>query len=403
MNFQRIYLDYAATTPVRPEVTEAMREALVNSSYNPSSLHDEGRRARASLEGARERVAAVLGASRNEITFTSGGTEANNMALFGVARIGPPGARFVASTIEHHSVLAPLERLRDEGYEVSLLAVGSDGQVEPAAFAAALERPARLASVMYANNEIGTVQPIAELAAIARRRGVLFHTDAVQTPAWLPLDVGKLGVDLLSLSAHKFGGPRGVGVLFVRRGVPVGPVLLGGGQEFGRRSGTENVLGAVGMARALELAGIEQADRSREVAGLRDLLETGIRSAIPDATVNGASAPRLANNLNVSFPGADSAAMLIALDLAGIAAAAGSACASGALEPSHVLEAIGLPESNRKGAIRFSLGKSTTPAEIERVIDVLPSIAANLRAAGLAAQRDGYTHKTNGARLEAEA
>jgi cysteine desulfurase len=389
VNFQRIYLDHAATTPLRPEVTEAMHEALVNSSYNPSSLHDEGRKARALLDGARERVAAVLGASRNEITFTSGGTEANNMALFGVARTGPPGARFVASAIEHHSVLAPLEHLGDKGYEVSLLAVGSDGLVEPASFAAALAGPARLASVMYANNEIGTVQPITELAAIAHRHGVLFHTDAVQTPAWLPLDVRDLSVDLLSLSAHKFGGPRGVGVLYVRRGVPIAPILEGGGQEFGRRSGTENVLGAVGMARALELAAAEQADRSREVARLRDLLETGVRSAIPDATVNGAAASRLANNLNVSFPGADSAAMLIALDLAGIAAAAGSACASGAPEPSHVLEAIGLPESIRKGAIRFSLGKSTTAAEIERVVDVLRSITANLRAASLVTQRDG--------------
>lgn len=389
MNFQRIYLDHAATTPLRPEVTEAMHEALVNSNYNPSSLHDEGRRARALLEGARERVAAVLGASRNEITFTSGGTESNNVALFGVARAAPPGARFVASTIEHHSVLAPLERLRDEGYQVSFLAADSDGLIEPASFAAALGRPALLASIMYANNEIGTVQPIAELAAIARRRGVLFHTDAVQAPAWLSLDVRKLGVDLLSLSAHKFGGPRGVGILYVRHGVPIAPILLGGGQEFGRRSGTENILGAVGMAQALELAAAERPDRSREVAQLRDLLEAGIRSVIPEVTVNGAAAPRLANNLNVSFSGADSAAMLIALDLAGIAAAAGSACASGALEPSHVLEAIGLPEPSRKGAIRFSLGKSTTPAEIERVVGLLPAIVANLRAARLVTGRDG--------------
>jgi cysteine desulfurase len=366
-----------------------MRDAFLESNYNPSSLHDEGRRARALLDGARERVAAVLGASRNEITFTSGGTEANNVALFGVAHAGSRGARLVASAIEHRAVLAPLERLRDEGYEVSLLAVGSDGLIDPAAFAAALGRPTLLASVMYANNEIGTVQPISELAAIARRHNTFFHSDAVQVPAWLPLDVRKLGVDLLSISAHKFGGPRGVGALYVRRGVPIAAMLLGGGQEFGRRSGTENVPGAVGMAAALELAAAEQQHRSREIARLRDRLEAGIRSAIPDVTVNGATAPRLANNLNVTFPGTDSAAMLIALDLAGIAASAGSACTSGTLEPSHVLEAIGLDEPSRKAAIRFSLGSSTKPAEIERVVGALPAIAAKVRAASLVGRRDG--------------
>jgi cysteine desulfurase len=389
VNFQRIYLDHAATTPLRPEVTEAMHEALVNSNYNPSSLHDEGRRARALLEGARERIAAVLGASRTEITFTSGGTEANNIAVFGVARAGPKSARFVSTAIEHHAILGPLERLRDEGFEVSLLPVGSDGRVEPAAFATALDVPTHLASVMYANNEIGTVQPIAELAAIARRRGVLFHTDAVQAPAWLPIGVGALGIDLLSISAHKFGGPRGVGVLYVRRGVPLAPVLLGGGQEFGRRPGTENVAGAVGMARALELATAERQDRSREIAALRDRLEAAIRSVVPGAAVNGARASRLANNLNVSFPGGDSAAMLIALDLAGVAVSAGSACTSGSLEPSHVLEAIGLDQPSRRAAIRFSLGPRTTPAEIERVIAVLPSIAANLGAPCAIARGDG--------------
>jgi cysteine desulfurase len=389
VNSQRIYLDHAATTPMRREVTEAMRDAFLESNYNPSSLHDEGRRARALLEGARERIAAVLGASRNEITFTSGGTEANNIALFGVARAASRRARFVATAIEHHAVLAPLERLRDEGFEVSLLVVGSNGSIEPASFAAALEVPTLLASVMYANNEIGTVQPIGELAAIARRHGALFHSDAVQAPAWLSLDVRDLGVDLLSISAHKFGGPRGVGALFVRRGVPIAPILLGVGQEFGRRSGTENVLGAVGMARALELAAAEREDRSREVARLRDRLEAGIRAAIPGVAVNGATAPRLANNLNVSFPGADSAAMLIAFDLAGIAVSAGSACTSGTLEPSHVLEAIGLDERRRKAAIRFSLGPATTPAEIERVVAVLPSIAANLQVASLVPQGDG--------------
>jgi cysteine desulfurase len=410
VNSDRIYLDNAATTPLRAEVVDAMREAFADSNYNPSSLHAEGRRARAVLDTARERIALLIGAERNEINFTSSGTEAANQALIGVARSAPRGSRIVATTIEHHAVLSALDRLREEGYQTTLLPVGTDGRVDPAEFAAALASTTVLASVMYANNEIGTVQPIAELAAIARARGVFFHTDAVQAPSWLAIDVRELGVDLLSLSAHKCHGPKGVGLLYVRRGTPIAPILHGGGQEFGRRSGTENVLGIAGFARALELASAERPERSLRVSGLRDRLEAGIRATVPDVTVNGSSKARLANNLNVSFAGVDSEALLIALDLAGIAVSAGSACTSGSLAPSHVLAALGLEGRWRRGALRFSLGTTTSPIEIERTLTTLPSLVADLRRPAASysdatgtSRRDAQTRKPNGAPLEAEA
>jgi cysteine desulfurase len=378
VNSKRIYLDNAATTPLRAEVAEAMREAVADSNYNPSSLHAEGRRAAAVLDAARERVASLLVATRSEIIFTSSGTEADNLALLGVARAASPGGHVVVTAIEHHAVLSAVDRLREEGFEVSVLPVGRDGLVDVAQFAAALRPTTVLASVMYANNEIGTVQPIAELTRVARSRGVLFHSDAVQAPSWLPIDVAELGVDLLSLSAHKCQGPKGVGLLYVRRGVPIVPILHGGGQEFGRRPGTQDVVGIAGMARALELAAAERAEQSRRVAALRDRLESGIRAAIPDVRINGA-APRLANNLNVSFAGAESASLLIALDLAGIAVSAGSACTSGSLEPSHVLAAMGLDQRRQHGTIRFSLGTTSSAADIDRVLAVLPALVAEQR------------------------
>jgi cysteine desulfurase len=379
VNSDRIYLDNAATTPLRVEVVDAMREALVDSNYNPSSLHAEGRRARAVLDGARERIASLLGAARSEISFTAGGTEAANQALLGAARTSPRGSHVVASGIEHHAVLSALDQLNDEGYETTLLPVSRDGLVKSEEFAAALRPTTVLASVMYANNEIGTVQPIAELAAIARERGVLFHTDAVQTPSWLSIDVRALGIDLLSLSGHKCHGPKGVGTLYVRRGVPILPIVYGGGQEFGRRSGTENVLGIAGFARALELAVGEQPEQRRRVGKLRDRLETGIRTTIPEIRVNGSTHARLPNNLNVSFAGCDATALLIALDLAGIAVSAGSACASGSVKPSHVLAALGVEPVWSRGAIRFSLGSTTSSAEIERTLEVLPALVQDLR------------------------
>jgi cysteine desulfurase len=377
VNFERIYLDNAATTPLRAEVAGAVREAEEN--YNPSSLHAEGRRSRAALDAARERVASLLEVRRNEIVFTASGTESDNLALLGVARAASPGAHVVTTAIEHHAVLSALEQLKVEGFETTVLPVGSDGLIDPGEFEAALRPSTILASVMYANNEIGTVQPIAELARIARKRGVFFHTDAVQAASWLPLGVPDLGVDLLTLSAHKFGGPRGTGLLYAASGVPLVPTIYGGGQEFGRRSGTQNLPGVVGMALALELAASERARASDRVAPLRDRLEAGILEGIPDVRVNGA-APRLPNYLNVSFAGVDSAALLIALDLAGIAVSAGSACTSGSLEASHVLEAMGLRERWQTSAIRFTLGRATSAAAIGRVLEVLPSTVAGLRS-----------------------
>jgi cysteine desulfurase len=402
VNSDRIYLDNAATTPLRAEVVDAMRASAADANYNPSSLHAEGRRARAVLDAARERIATLLGAARKEISFTSSGTEADNLALFGVARMAPRNAHFVTTAIEHHAVLSSLDRLRDEGLETTVLPVGREGRVDPAEFAAALRPTTVLASVMYANNEIGTIQPVAELSRIARERGVLFHSDAVQAPSWLPLDVRALGLDLLSLSAHKFRGPKGVGLLYVREGVPIGPILHGGGQEFGRRSGTQNVQAIAAMACAFELAALERADEARRVGGLRDRLEAGISASVVGVHVNGEGV-RLPNILNVSFAGVGSATLLIALDLAGIAVSAGSACTSGSLEPSHVLEAMGVDPGRRAGAIRFSLGGTTSPAEIERVLAVLPPLVARLRRAEGYRGGDGYTQETNGARLEAEA
>jgi cysteine desulfurase len=401
-NSDRIYLDNAATTRLRKEVAELMTAVDAEGNYNPSSLHAEGRRARAALDAARERIAALLGAAANEIVFTSCGTESDNLALFGVAAASPRGAHIVASAIEHHAVTAALERLADRGYRTTELPVGRQGRIDCDGFAAALEPTTVLASVMYANNEVGTIQPISELAAIARARGVLFHTDAIQTPNWLPIDVGGLGVDLMTLSAHKFGGPKGVGILYVRRGVPIAPVLAGGGQESGRRSGTENVSAIVATAEALALAGAGRVEQSARVSALRDCLEAGILAAVPEVRVNGAE-PRLPNMLNLSFAGITAAELLIALDLAGIAVSAGSACTSGILEPSHVLAAMHTEPEWQTGAIRLSLGVSTSAVEIDRVLAILPPVVAGMRQPARVAPGGMGRIETNGARLEAEA
>ncbi|MDE2483371.1 MAG: cysteine desulfurase [bacterium] len=379
----RTYLDFAATTPMRPEVLEAMLPYFTQAGFNPSSLHAEGRRARAALDDARDGVARALGVARREITFVGSGSEADTQALLGAARAARARGRHIISTaIEHHAVLHTLDALRDEGFEVTLLPVDERGLVAPAAFAAALRPDTILASVMLANNEIGVVQPVAELAAIARERGVLVHTDAVQAAGWLPLRPTELGVDLLSLSAHKFYGPKGVGVLYVRAGTPLASLVHGGGQEFGRRAGTENVAGIVGLARALELAVEGQLERARRVGELRDRLEAGILGAVADVRVNGGGAPRLPNSCNLAFAGMDSETLLMRLDLEGIAVSAGSACTAGALEPSHVIAALGIEPRWHQGVIRFSLGESTTTEEIDRVLAVVPRITAELRTKG---------------------
>jgi len=376
----RIYLDHAATTPARPEVVAAMLP-LLGGSYNPSSLHAEGRAARASLDAARDAVAGVLGASAREIVFTGGGSEADVLAVVGTARaLAARGRHVVTTAIEHHAVLHAVDVLERDGWRVTRLPVDARGLVDPAAFAAALTPETTLASVIWANNEIGVVQPIVELARLARARGVVFHTDAVQAAGWLPLAVDALGIDLLSLSGHKFHGPKGVGMLYVRQGTAIEPLIVGGGQEQGLRSGTEDVAGIVGFATALSLAEAERPAAAARVEALRDRLEAGIVANVPDAVVNGAGAPRLPGCLSVAFADVPSDALLIRLDLEGIAAAAGSACAAGSLEPSHVAAALRLDERHRRGVIRFSLGRSTNAAEIDHVLEHFPALIASVRA-----------------------
>jgi cysteine desulfurase len=377
----RIYLDHAATTPVREEVIAAMLPHFAQNGYNASSVHTEGRAARAALDDARERVARALGAKSKEIVFTGGGSEADNLALLGVARaLGARGRHVVSVATEHHAVLHALEALREDGCEVTLLAVDAEGRVSPEAFADALRRDTVLASVMYVNNEIGTVQPIAQLAASAHERGVLFHTDAVQAAAYMPVDAGALGVDLLSLAAHKFYGPKGTGLLFVREGTPVAPILHGGSQEFSKRAGTENVAGIVGLASALELALDERTEAAARIGTLRDEFEQQIVRRIADVRVNGGGALRAPHISNMSFLGVTSEQLLMRLDLDGIAVSAGSACASGAVEPSHVIAALGLPEQWMRGVIRFSLGRTTTQADIARAVEVLEQAVSDLRS-----------------------
>ncbi len=375
----RIYLDYAATTPVRREVLEAMLPYFAQAGHNPSSLHAEGRRARAGLDEARDRVAAILGVPRKTITFTGSGSESDNQAIIGVARsLRDKGRHIVSSAIEHHAVLHALDALHDEGFDVTLLPVDTRGLVDVDEFAAALRPDTVLATIMLANNEIGTIQPVARLAAIARAHNVVFHTDAVQAVPWIDVRPDALNVDLLSISAHKLYGPKGVGVLYVREGVPIQPLVHGGGQEFGRRSGTENVAGIVGLASALDLVVRERAQTSPRVEALRDRFE-GRLKALDDVRINGEGAPRLPNNCNVSFAGIDSESMLVGLDLDGVAVSAGSACTSGALEPSHVIAALGIDPRWHQGVIRFSLGAGTADAEIERAGSLVADLASTTR------------------------
>ncbi len=376
---RRIYLDHAATTPLRPEALAVMLP-LLRSAYNPSSLHAEGRAARAALDEARETVARVLNASPREIAFTGGGSESDVLAVLGAARAASPRGRHVVTcATEHHAVLRAVDVLERDGWRVTRLPVEARGTIDADAFAAALTPQTTLASVTLANNETGVVQDVARLARIARERGTLFHTDAVQAAGWLPLDVEALGVDLLSLSAHKFHGPKGAGVLYVRRGTPLEPLIVGGGQEHGLRAGTEDVAGIAGLAAALALAEAERAAAVPRVGALRDRLQAELTAAIPETIVNGAGSPRQAAILSLAFADTPSDALLIRLDLDGIAASAGSACAAGSLEQSHVTAALGLDERHRCGVVRFSLGYATTAPEIDDAIARLPALVENVR------------------------
>lgn len=365
-----IYLDAAATTPVRREVLEAMWPYLAGAFGNPSSHHSLGDQAARGLKAARERVAELLGCRPGEVIFTSGGTEADNLAIKGIALATPRGKHIVTSAIEHEAVLGACDHLeRQHGFEVTYLPVSEQGQVTPAAFAAALRPDTTLCSIMMANNEVGTVQPVETLAELARARGVPFHSDAVQACGALPLRVNDLGVDALSLSGHKLGAPKGLGALFLRGRVPVEPVLHGGGQERGRRSGTENVAGAVAFARALELAVAEMPERTPRLAALRDALIDGVLATVPDAILTGHRTDRLPNHASFCFPKTSGEAVLLQLEERGILCSSGSACAAGSDEPSHVLTAMGFSRETAQTAVRFTLTHDVTSEQVQEAVE----------------------------------
>ena len=376
----RIYLDHAATTPMRPEVLEAMMPFFRDQYGNPSSIYQTGRGAQKALDQARDKAAELIGANPREIVFTSGGSEADNLAIKGVAyALRSKGNHIITSAIEHHAVYHTCKYLEKNGFRLTVLPVDADGLVDPAAVASALTSDTILVSIMHANNEIGTIQPIAEIGEILRKRSILFHTDAVQTVGHIPVNVDQLGVDLLSLSAHKFYGPKGVGALYVRRGTRLDPLIHGGAQERNRRAGTENVAGIVGMTTALGLAMEEMEGEARRQQELRDMLIEGILRNIPHTRLNGHPKQRLPGNVNLCFEFIEGESLLLNLDMKGIAASSGSACTSGSLEPSHVLLALGLPHAIAHGSLRLTLGRDTSVPDIQAVIDVLPGIVDKLR------------------------
>ncbi len=379
---RRVYLDHAATTPVDPEVAEAMARVLREIPGNPSSIYAEGRQARALVDRARDEVAAAIGADPTEIVFTSGGTEADNLALRGAlkAREGEADG-LVISTIEHHAVLDTAEDLGRHGQaRVTRVAVDRDGLVDPAHIERAIDGRTALVSVMHANNEIGTIEPIEAIGTVCKARGVAFHTDAVQTVGVLPFDVRSLPVDLVSINAHKFYGPKGVGALYVRRGTRVATVQTGGGQEKGRRTGTENVAGIVALGAAMRIAAKRRDDDAARMSRLRDRIIAGVRARVPDAIRTGHPTRRLPNNASFCFPGTQGESLIVALDLEGISVSSGSACTSGDTEPSHVLMAIGLAREVAQGSLRITVGRDTTDADVDRLLDVLPKIVERLRS-----------------------
>ena len=378
----RVYFDYNATTPMSPDVVEAMHQTGRDTFGNASSVHHFGQQAKAALDQARSSVAALIGAEPSEVVFTSGGTESDNMALRGVAEaLEPLGRRhLVATGIEHEAVLNTLRALARRGWSTTLLPVDQSGVVKPDALEQAITAQTALVSVMHANNEIGPIQPVAELAAIAHAHGALMHTDAVQSTGKIPVDIRSLGVDLLSLSAHKFNGPKGAGALWVKRGIRMQPILTGGKHERNRRAGTENVPAIVGLGVAAGLAIQKLQSESARIGALRDRLEQGILAAVPGTAVNGAAQARVPNTTNISFDRVEAESLLIALDLEGVAVSTGSACSSGTLEPSHVLKAMGFPAHRTQNSLRFSLGLFSTEPEVDFVIDVLPRLVEKLRA-----------------------
>lgn len=377
----RIYMDNAATTAVSPAVLEAMLPYFTECFGNPSSIHSTGRDARKAVDAARRQVAAAINAEPAEIYFTAGGSESDNWAIKGAAFARKSkGNHIITTAIEHHAVLHTCQWLEKQGFEVTYLPVDEYGRVSPEQVEAAITDRTILITIMMANNEIGTIEPIAEIGKIAKAKGVLFHTDAVQAMGAIPVDVKALNVDMLSMSGHKFHGPKGIGALYIRRGVRIDIHMAGGAQERGQRAGTENLAGIVGMGKAIELATQNLDSYMTRVSALRDKLINGILAAIPEVKLNGHPTTRLPNNVNVSFKYIEGEALLLRLDLAGIAGSSGSACTSGSLDPSHVLLAIGLPHEIAHGSLRLSLGTDTTEAEVDEVLEKLPGIVAGLRA-----------------------
>jgi cysteine desulfurase len=410
----RVYLDFNATTPVEPEVLDAMLPYFSAEFANAASIHTPGQRARAAVETAREQVAALIGARPQEIVFTSGGTESDNHAIFGVVNplVSTPFPRLdkqnefppqrhvlshhkhiITTAVEHEAVLNACQALEKDGVQVTYLSVDRDGRVDPQAVRRAIQTglsdpkifsrtappPTTLITIMHANNELGTVQPLEEIGRIAKTADVYFHTDAVQSAGKIPIDVNVLQVDLLSLSGHKLYAPKGIGALYVRGGTRLRQLLYGGHHQRGFRPGTENVAGIVGLGNAAEIARRSLAEDARRISTLRDKLQQGLLQRVPQSRVNAGAAPRTPNTTNLLFPGVEGEALLIALDLKGLACSTGAACSSGAVEPSHVLTAIGLPPEEARASLRFSLGRHTTPADIDFALNVVPAAVAQLR------------------------
>jgi cysteine desulfurase len=374
---RRVYMDANATTPLAPEVFAAMRPWFTEQFGNASSIHVHGQRAGAAVERAREQVASLLGCRAAEVVFTSGGTESDNLALAGVLKAGD---HLITSAIEHHAVLHTAERLRDRGVEVTFLPVDGSGLVDSDEVRRALRPNTQLISVMMANNEVGTVQPLAEIGAIAQEADVYFHTDAVQAAGKLPIDVTAIGCDLLTISGHKFHGPQGTGALYIRRGTHPEPLIFGGPQERQRRAGTENLAGIVGLGEAAEMAqAFVRRDGPAWIAALRDRLEQGVLARVDEAGVYGGQAPRVPNTTNIWFDHLEGEALVIALDLKGLAVSGGSACTSGAMDPSHVMSAMGVPSGRARASLRFSLDTSATARDVDFALELVPAAVAHLR------------------------
>lgn len=380
MSKRYVYMDYAATTYTKPEVLSEMMPYFGKDFGNPSSVHEYGRVAKKAQEEARGKIAAAINAAQeNEIYFTSGGTEADNMAIMGAASASKKGKHIITSSIEHHAVLHTCQRMEKMGYEVTYLPVDEYGLVRIEDLKAAIRPDTCLITIMFANNEIGTIQPVAEIGRIARENKIIFHTDAVQAAGHEPIDVQSMNIDMLSMSAHKFYGPKGVGALYVRKGVRFDNLMFGGAQERNKRPGTDNVPGIVGMAKALEMACEHMEENNLRLLEMRNRLKEGIMNTIPDVRLNGHELKRLSNNLNFSFSYIEGEALLLSLDLRGIAGSSGSACTSGSLDPSHVLLAIGLKHETAHGSLRLTIGDATTDEDIDYVLAELPPIVQTLR------------------------